>query len=139
MKMDNHTTLGPLNSTFTETNTTLLLLSSTDFFQDNATQLTNVTTDSGVMVRGRIIASVFTVALVLATASGNMIVLLAFILDRKLAHQNHFNYYIINLAITDLSVPLLSSWLYMVDTLLGYWPFGEVRVNLYKLLLCHVV
>lgn len=67
----------------------------------------------------------FLFAVVIVTIVGNIIVLLAFAIDKRLTSQNIFNYYIINLAVTDLAVALLAMTFYTFDVLLGYWPFGQ--------------
>ncbi len=39
--------------------------------------------------------------------------------------NNHFNLYVVNLAVTDVSVAVTAMSFYTFDVLLGYWPFGE--------------
>lgn len=62
--------------------------------------------------------------IVLITIAGNILVLLSFALDAKL--RQPFNYFIVNLAVTDLLVALFAMSFYTIDTLLGYWPFGTI-------------
>lgn len=62
--------------------------------------------------------------IVLITIAGNLLVLLSFALDAKL--RQPFNYFIVNLAVTDLLVALFAMSFYTIDTLLGYWPFGTI-------------
>lgn len=61
--------------------------------------------------------------IVLVTIVGNLIVLISFILEPKL--RQPFNYFIFNLAITDLLVGITAMAFYTLDTILGYWPFGD--------------
>lgn len=61
--------------------------------------------------------------MVLLTIAGNILVLIAIWREKKL--QTFFNMYIINLALTDLLVAITGMFFYTVDTVLGYWPFGQ--------------
>jgi hypothetical protein len=70
-----------------------------------------------------IIVSIILLAIVVVTVSGNVIVLLAFALEKKL--RNTFTFYVANLAFTDLLVGLIAMLFYTFDTILGYWPFGQ--------------
>ena len=72
-----------------------------------------------------LIAIVLTV-LVVVTICGNLIVLLAFLVDQKL--RQPFNLFILNLAVTDFFVAITAMPFYTIDTLLGYWPFGQVSL-----------
>ena len=65
-------------------------------------------------------------AVVVITIFGNLIVLVAFILDSKLWQP--FNLYIMNLAVTDFLVGVSAMTFCVIDTLLGYWPFGQVSI-----------
>ncbi len=42
-----------------------------------------------------------------------------------LSQHNHFNLYVVNLAVTDVSVAVFAMSFYTFDVLLGRWPFGE--------------
>ena len=57
------------------------------------------------------------------TIVGNIIVLAAFVIEKKL--RTNFTIYIANLAVTDVSVAVFAMWFYTCDVLLGYWPFGQ--------------
>ena len=65
-------------------------------------------------------------AVVIATSFGNLIVLIAFMVDSKLWQP--FNLYIMNLAVTDFLVGVTAMTFNSIDILLGYWPFGQVRL-----------
>ena len=59
---------------------------------------------------------------VLITILGNGMVLLAIKREKRL--QTVFNYYIVNLAVTDIAVAITAMSFYTLNTILGYWPFG---------------
>ena len=65
-------------------------------------------------------------AVVVITIFGNLIVLIAFIVDSKLWQP--FNLYIMNLAVTDFLVGVSAMTFCTIDTLIGYWPFGQVSI-----------
>ena len=61
--------------------------------------------------------------IVIFTIVSNLIVLIAFYVEKKL--RNTFTYYIANLAVTDFLVSFTAMLFYTFDTVLGYWPFGQ--------------
>ena len=63
------------------------------------------------------------VIIVLITILGNILVLLAVYMEKRL--RTTFNFYIVNLAITDLAVAVTAMSFYTISNILGYWPFGE--------------
>lgn len=63
------------------------------------------------------------------TIFGNLLVLVAFVVERKLFQP--FNMFIFNLAVTDFLVAVTAMTFYTIDTLLGYWPFGYVMCGLW--------
>lgn len=71
----------------------------------------------------KIVLSIVLTVLDATTICGNLLVFAAFYRVPKLRAQA-FNYYIFNLAITDLSVAVTAMTFYTIDTLFGYWPFG---------------
>ena len=58
----------------------------------------------------------------LLTMLGNVLVLVAVFVNKKL-HTN-FNYYVVNLAVTDFSVGMTGMVFHTTEMILGYWPFG---------------
>ena len=62
--------------------------------------------------------------IVIMTVFGNILVLIAVYVNKKL--QTTFNYYVVNLAITDFAVALTAMSFHTTDNVLGYWPFGEI-------------
>ncbi|XP_046563713.1 muscarinic acetylcholine receptor M2-like [Haliotis rubra] len=77
----------------------------------------------------RIVLGVILYILVVITVLGNLLVLLAVYKDKRL--QTVFNYYIVNLAITDVLVALTAMSLYTTDNILGHWPLGEFMCGLW--------
>ncbi|KAM7541360.1 hypothetical protein Aperf_G00000041411 [Anoplocephala perfoliata] len=63
----------------------------------------------------------------ICTIGGNLLVLVAFCVDRGVRIPN--NYFIISLAVTDLTIGLLSINLLTLYILLGYWPLGNFICN----------
>ena len=61
--------------------------------------------------------------IVLLTILGNTLVLVAVVKTKRL--QTVFNFYVINLAITDILVAVTGMSFYTTNNILGYWPFGE--------------
>ena len=55
------------------------------------------------------------------TIFGNLLVVLSVVLDKKL--QTPFNYYVVNLALTDLNVGCSGMTFYTIYNLYGYFPF----------------
>ena len=84
-------------------------------------------TDSAVVVPTllwkKITISLLLSFLVLFTASSNLLVLLSFYFEKKL--RNTFTLYIANLSVTDFLMGSISMVFYTVNTVLGYWPFGQ--------------
>ena len=103
-------------------NLTPLCISNSTSLMDNGVQL--IPTDSSIPL-ARIVFCTILFIIVFLTIVGNFVVLLAFLTERRLTNNNHFNYYIMNLALTDLLVACLAMTFYTVDVLVGYWPFGE--------------
>ncbi|KAK7484152.1 hypothetical protein BaRGS_00024641 [Batillaria attramentaria] len=75
------------------------------------------------VLRNSVIAGVVLYAIVLLTIVGNTLVLIAVARNKHL--QTVFNMYIVNLAITDISVAVTAMSFYATFLVLGYWPFGE--------------
>ncbi|WAQ97170.1 ADA1A-like protein, partial [Mya arenaria] len=65
----------------------------------------------------------------LVTILGNILVLVAVKINRRL--QTTFNYYIVNLAITDVAVGLTAMSFQATFIVFGRWPFGEVLCALW--------
>ena len=69
-----------------------------------------------------ILTGIVLYTIVLVTIFGNILVLVAFYVNKNL--QTTFNYYVVNLAITDFAVALTAMSFHTTDNILGYWPFG---------------
>lgn len=76
-----------------------------------------------------ILVAVILFVIVIVTIGGNVIVLLAFGLEKKL--RNTFTLYVANLAFTDLMVGSVAMLFYTFDTVLGYWPFGQFMCGIW--------
>ncbi|NWU63626.1 HRH3 protein, partial [Pterocles burchelli] len=63
------------------------------------------------------------VLLALVTILGNILVILAFIMDRNLRHRS--NYFFLNLAISDFAVGAFCMPLYIPYSLTGKWHLGR--------------
>ncbi|NXE64500.1 HRH3 protein, partial [Calcarius ornatus] len=63
------------------------------------------------------------VLLCLVTILGNMLVILAFIMDRNLRHRS--NYFFLNLAVSDFAVGVFCMPLYIPYSLTGKWCLGR--------------
>ena len=72
----------------------------------------------------RIVLGFFLYLIVLVTIFGNGLVLAAIIKNKEM--HTVFNVFIVNLAITDISVGLVDMNLFAIINILQYWPFGQV-------------
>ncbi|XP_064596148.1 muscarinic acetylcholine receptor M3-like [Liolophura sinensis] len=84
----------------------------------------NTVTTREPLTTDKIIICVVFYIIVFVTIFGNVLVLLAIKVEKRL--QTLFNYYIINLAVTDIAVAVTAMSFYTLDVTLGYWPFGEI-------------
>ncbi|XP_068046616.1 histamine H3 receptor-like [Anomalospiza imberbis] len=69
------------------------------------------------------------VLLCLVTILGNMLVILAFIMDRNLRHRS--NYFFLNLAVSDFAVGVFCMPLYIPYALTGTWHLGRTLCKLW--------
>lgn len=93
--------------------------------ETNAT--TNITDAVDVWDKVLIAVTLFTITLI--TIAGNVLVLVAVKVEKKL--HTSFNYYIVNLAITDAAVAATAMSFKATHTVFGYWPFGEILCGLW--------
>ncbi|KAM9200263.1 histamine H3 receptor-like [Mergus octosetaceus] len=70
-----------------------------------------------------VLLALLMVLLALVTVLGNVLVILAFIMDRNLRHRS--NYFFLNLAISDFAVGVFCIPLYIPYALTGTWHFGR--------------
>ena len=70
-----------------------------------------------------ILVGIVLYTIVLVTILGNALVLVAVFVNKKL--QTTFNFYVVNLAVTDLAVAVTGMTFHTTDNTLGFWPFGE--------------
>ena len=125
----------------TVTNTTIELVMNTTYGTFVNTSLQTEQPDNAwtppdfeVTAKNILMAIVLTV-LDVVTLVGNLVVLVAFFVDSRL--RQPFNLFIMNLAVTDFLVAITAMPFYTIDTLLGYWPFGQVSLNSDKASACH--
>ncbi|VDD77623.1 unnamed protein product [Mesocestoides corti] len=81
---------------------------------------------------GRVSAGIIILLTIVAssvTIGGNVLVLLAFYLERTLRMPT--NYFIASLAVTDVLIGIFSMNLYSLYLLLGYWPLGRILCDLW--------
>ena len=76
----------------------------------------------------RIFVCLVLFVIVIVTILGNIVVIAAFVIEKKL--RTTFTFYILNLAITDILVAVTAMSFYTFDILLGWWPFGQVTLFL---------
>ncbi|XP_055036760.2 5-hydroxytryptamine receptor 4 isoform X1 [Misgurnus anguillicaudatus] len=85
----------------------------------------------------RITLSIFLVIIIIMTALGNLLVMVAICKDRKL-RQKKTNFFIVSLAFADLLVALIVMPLAVIELITGQWRYGEtfclVRTSLDVLL-----
>ena len=73
----------------------------------------------------RILICLVLFVIIVVTIIGNVIVIAAFVVEKKL--RTTFTVYILNLAVAAVCVAVTAMTFYTIDVLLGWWPFGEVR------------
>nr|VZI14255.1 unnamed protein product [Spirometra erinaceieuropaei] len=75
------------------------------------------------------IIGLLTVVVSFITIGGNVLVIMAFFLERNLRMPT--NYFIASLAVTDVLIGIFSMNLYSLYLLLGYWPLGRLLCDLW--------
>lgn len=71
-----------------------------------------------------VIISIIAIFLSFITVVGNVMVMVSFKIDKQL--QTISNYFLCSLAVADLAIGLISMPLFVISTLLGYWPLGPL-------------
>ena len=67
--------------------------------------------------------------LAIMTAGGNLLVIVAFRMDKTL--QTVSNYFLLSLAVADLTIGVVSMPLYTLYLLVGYWPLGASMCDIW--------
>ena len=70
-----------------------------------------------------VIITVIVTLLVILTAGGNLLVMMAFKIEKQL--QTVSNYFLLSLAVADFTIGIVSMPLYTVMLLMARWPFGQ--------------
>lgn len=76
-----------------------------------------------------VIVSLVVSLLSVLTAGGNLLVIVAFKLDKNL--QTVSNYFLLSLAVADLTIGIISMPLYTVYLLMGYWPLKALMCDIW--------
>ena len=89
---------------------------------ENVTEFSSFEISSPQITWANILTGIVLYTIVVVTICGNLLVLVAVAINKNL--QTTFNYYVVNLAITDLAVAVTAMSFHTTDNMLGYWPFG---------------
>lgn len=76
-----------------------------------------------------VLISIVVSLLAVLTAGGNLLVIVAFKLDKQL--QTVSNYFLLSLAVADLTIGIVSMPLYTVYLLMGYWPLKALMCDVW--------
>ncbi|CAG5132646.1 unnamed protein product [Candidula unifasciata] len=76
-----------------------------------------------------VVISIVVSLLSVLTAGGNLLVIVAFKLDKNL--QTVSNYFLLSLAVADLTIGIISMPLYTVYLLMGYWPLKALMCDVW--------
>lgn len=76
-----------------------------------------------------ILISIVASALSIATAGGNLMVIVSFKMDRQL--QTVSNYFLLSLSVADLSIGIISMPLYTSYLITGHWPLGPLVCDIW--------
>ncbi|XP_005107677.1 muscarinic acetylcholine receptor M3 [Aplysia californica] len=76
-----------------------------------------------------VLISIVVSLLAILTAGGNLLVIVAFKLDKNL--QTVSNYFLLSLAVADLTIGIVSMPLYTVYLLMGYWPLKALMCDVW--------
>ncbi|XP_076442821.1 muscarinic acetylcholine receptor M1-like [Babylonia areolata] len=76
-----------------------------------------------------VLICIVVVILAILTAGGNLLVIVAFRLDKTL--QTVSNYFLLSLAVADLTIGVVSMPLYTLYLLMGHWPLGALLCDIW--------
>jgi len=89
---------------------------------ENVTEAATLAPPAPYSVAETVLIAVMAGTLSMITVAGNIMVILSFKIDKQL--QTISNYFLLSLAIADVTIGSVSMPLYTIYLLLGYWPFG---------------
>jgi len=89
---------------------------------ENVTEAATLAPPAPYSVAETVLIAVMAGTLSMITVAGNIMVILSFKIDKQL--QTISNYFLLSLAIADVTIGSISMPLYTIYLLLGYWPFG---------------
>ncbi|KAL3874171.1 hypothetical protein ACJMK2_037219 [Sinanodonta woodiana] len=106
---------------------TTVILNSSEVFNNNATtESSNLTSRSTAKI---ILISIVVGILSIFTVCGNLLVIIAFRIDKQL--QTISNCFLLSLAVADFFIGMVSMPLYTVYLLMGHWPLGPILCDLW--------
>ncbi|RUS74727.1 hypothetical protein EGW08_017501, partial [Elysia chlorotica] len=76
-----------------------------------------------------VLISIVVTLLAIVTSGGNLLVIVAFKIDKNL--QTVSNYFLLSLAVADLTIGIVSMPLYTVYLLMGYWPLKAIMCDIW--------
>ena len=109
---------------------TLARLTQDDHWSDTSTA-SNVEENLGVdrSTLEVVLISIVVTLLAIVTSGGNLLVIVAFKIDKNL--QTVSNYFLLSLAVADLTIGIVSMPLYTVYLLMGYWPLKAIMCDIW--------
>ncbi|GFN97723.1 muscarinic acetylcholine receptor m5-like [Plakobranchus ocellatus] len=76
-----------------------------------------------------VLISIVVTLLAIVTSGGNLLVIVAFKIDKNL--QTVSNYFLLSLAVADLTIGVVSMPLYTVYLMMGYWPLRAIMCDIW--------
>ncbi|OQV14528.1 hypothetical protein BV898_11249 [Hypsibius exemplaris] len=93
-----------------------------DFYNDSSSVIISVTNATGYNTAVRITLASLTLLLLITSAIANLLIIIAFLRFRKL--RTNFNFYLLNVSISDILLAIFSMSNFAIFMLYGEYPFG---------------